>query len=113
METTPITTTDKPVAFRDGRRISHYVYRDVIINRWRNEHGSRIGSTTMYFTAGTKYEVRIVWGADKHEDMTFTSLADAARFVDLRLAGEPFVHRGPANIFHAQNGNLAFHEVAR
>lgn len=109
-------STEKPVAVRAGRRVSHYTYRGVIIRRWVNETGSFIGATTIYLTAGTKYAVDTADTEGREHTTTFESLGDAARFIDRRIAGSPLFHGAPARFYRPEAGRLMLDldaEVAR
>lgn len=103
--------TQRAVAVRAGRCITHYTYRGVVINRWVNDTGACIGATTIYLTAGTKYEVATTDATGRTTTDTFERLGDATDFIDRRMSGEPRFYRAPAIVYCAHNGMLA-QEVA-
>lgn len=116
MNNTP-DTTHTPIAIRNGKRITHYTYRGVRIDRWVNDRGYNIGTTTMYVTAGTKFGVTVVGKNGKKDDYVVSSLKQITRHIDRKLDGVKML--GGSTVFYrTENGVLVFDyaqapEVAR
>lgn len=103
METTRA-NAHKPTAVREGRRIKHYLYRGVKIDRWVNERGSFIGNTTMYSTAGTKYDVDVVYTTGQRDTIRRDSLKGICSRIDYFLDGR--FAMGTARFIADERGTL-------
>lgn len=99
--------TNTPTAIRHGKRITHYVYRGVRIDRWVNDRGYNIGTTTMYVTAGTKFAVTLINKNGKKDDYVVSSLKQITRHIDRNLDGFK-LFGGSTTFYRAENGKLVF-----
>lgn len=106
MNNTP-NTTHTPTAIRQGKRITHYTYRGVRIDRWVNDRGYNIGTTTLYVTAGTKFAITVIGKNGKKDDYAVSSLKQITRHIDRKLDGVKMLG-GLTTFYRAENGKLIF-----
>lgn len=104
--------THELITHRHGRRVSHYEYRGIRIDRWVRERGNFTGNTTIYNPAGTEYEYKVIYldGSTDTFRWTQQSLKSLLAHIDRRLdKGDQFFGPGYRVVVEwavSTNGNM-------